>query len=85
MLDYESYKRNGKSIENLTIDKYKVSYVLGKGNFSSVYLAEDKEKRKVALKVIDLLDIRDESHPKVKEIRERLAISEPKLMMKCNN
>ena len=59
--------------------------MLGKGNFSSVYLAEDKEKRKVALKVIDLLDIRDESHPKVKEIRERLAISEPKLMMKCNS
>jgi serine/threonine protein kinase len=40
---------------------------------------------KFALKVIDLRDISYETNIKVKMIKERLAASEPKLMMLCDS
>ena len=40
---------------------------------------------KFALKVIDLRDISHETNIKVKMIKERLAASEPKLMMLCDS
>jgi len=40
---------------------------------------------KFALKVLDLKDITYETNPKIKMIKERLAISEPKMMMLCDS
>lgn len=35
--------------------------------------------------MIDLREIAQEINPKIKQIRERLALSEPKLMMQCHS
>ena len=38
-LTYEEYEEHKKNIVGMTIDGYKVTKVLGKGQFGTVYLA----------------------------------------------
>lgn len=57
---------------------------IGKGAFGKIYLGR-REGKTFALKLIDLEKIKRETNLKVKEIRERLVHSEPRLMMQCNS
>jgi serine/threonine protein kinase len=69
----------------LTIGEYKVEKQLGKGQFGTVYLATNQKGLKFALKLLDLHEIANEGSQRVRLIRERLAVSEPKLMMLCES
>jgi serine/threonine protein kinase len=61
--------------------------MIGSGAFGSVYRGmDDKTKKEVAIKVLDLVSIeRDETSQKVKDIRRRLAKTESEIMMKVNS
>lgn len=74
-----------KNIVGLRIGDYDIKKQLGKGNYSAVYLGENDKGVKFAFKVIDLREISNEINYKIKEIRQRLAVSEPKLMMQCDS
>jgi serine/threonine protein kinase len=51
-----------------------------------VYIGmDDRSKRVVAFKLLNLTKIDKESSLKVREIRHRLAITEPQLMMTCDS
>jgi serine/threonine protein kinase len=60
--------------------------LIASGNYGDVYSGfDDENKRVVALKVLDLTKIDKETSPKVREIRQRLARTEPRLMMACDS
>lgn len=79
--------KNNKSISDTIIDKYIVYERIGNGAFGSVYRGmDDVTKKQVAIKVLDLVAIeREETSPRVKEIRRRLAKTESELMMRVNS
>lgn len=86
-LSYEEFQKNNKSIADTIIDKYYVYERIGCGAFGSVYRGmDDKTKKEVAIKVLDLVAIdREESSAKVREIRRRLAKTESELMMRVHS
>lgn len=86
-LSYEEFQKNNKSIADTIIDKYYVYERIGSGAFGSVYRGmDDKTKKEVAIKVLDLVAIdREESSAKVREIRRRLAKTESELMMRVHS
>nr|VVW87185.1 unnamed protein product [Nymphaea colorata] len=46
---------------------------------------DDRSKKVVAFKVLDLVKIESERSETVRKIRRRLAITEPQLMMTCDS
>lgn len=57
-LSYEEFQKNNKSIADTIIDKYFVYERIGYGAFGSVYRGmDDKTKKQVAIKVLDLVAI----------------------------
>lgn len=68
--------KRGKTLENLIIDKYVVYNQIGEGSNGQVYKAmDDKTKKQVAIKVMDLKAIRNEQSELIKEIKQRLCES----------
>ena len=68
-LTYEEYEKQKKKLIGLTIDEYSVKSQLGKGQFGTVYLAQNPWGHKFALKVIDLREIAAEVNPRIRAIR----------------
>ena len=85
-LSYENYVKMGSTLVKSRLEIYYVHELIGSGSFGDVYAGmNEKTKTKVAFKVIDLTKIDKEFSPKVRDIRQRLATTEPQLMMACNS
>ena len=70
----------------MKIDKYVVYNQIGLGTYGSVYRGmDDITKNQVAIKVIDMTNIKNEANNIVRQIKLRLAESEPRLMYICDS
>ena len=56
-LTYEEYQKRRENLVGLTIDQFKVTKELGRGQFGTVYLCLNKKNQKFALKLLDLRKI----------------------------
>jgi serine/threonine protein kinase len=83
---YEEYLQRGRTIENLIIDKYIVLSKVGEGSNGQVYKGlDDRSKKHVAIKIMDMREINGEKSNTVRAIKQRLCESEPRLMFECNS
>lgn len=75
-----------RSLANCQLENYYIYRKIGGGAFGEVYIGmDDRTRRVVAFKLLDLTLIDAERSEKVRSIRRRLAKSEPELMMMCDS
>ena len=85
-LSYEEFLDRGETIQNMIIDHYVVYDLIGMGSYGSVYRGmDDKTKKQVAIKLINMRQIKQDKNEVVRNIKLRLAESEPKLMYMCDS
>ena len=85
-LTYAEYERRGNTLENMIIDRYVIYNKIGEGSNGEVYKGmDDKTKRQVAVKLMNLRQISEEKNLAVKAIKQRLCESEPRLMYLCKS
>lgn len=83
---YEEYEDRGLTLKGLIIDKYVIYDLIGEGSNGKVYKGmNDRTKKQVAIKLMDLRKINAEPSLKLKMIKQKLAESEPRLMYQCNS
>ena len=70
----------------MMIDQYVVYDLIGMGSYGSVYRGmDDKTKKQVAVKLINMRQIKGDKNEVVRNIKLRLAESEPRLMYMCDS
>ncbi len=73
-LTYEEFNKRGCTIQNLVIDKYVVYDLIGVGSYGSVFRGmNDETKKQVAVKLINMRQIKNDQNTVVKAIKLRLA------------
>ncbi len=73
-LTYEEFNKRGCTIQNLVIDKYVVYDLIGVGSYGSVFRGmNDETKKQVAVKLINMRQIKSDQNTVVKAIKLRLA------------
>ena len=85
-LSYDDYLAMAKDISYEKIDRYCIFEELGVGGFAHVYRGmDDHTKYQVAIKLIDLREIKQEKSKFLQQIKFRLSKTEDKMMRRCSS